>query len=103
MRYILGILGTAGLIILILVLLLRGGGSGAPAPKALKLADYVSGDSAAHLVIDGPIVADQNHQAIQIDVDANQVTFRLVNGYEGEVVDQQTYANNQDSYTNFLY
>jgi hypothetical protein len=102
MRYILGFLATIGLIILILILLLRGGGDSASAPKALNLADYARSDSAAHLVIDGPVVADQNHQQVKIDVDANEVSFTLQNGYDGDVVIQQTYPNNQNAYTNFL-
>jgi hypothetical protein len=102
MRYIFGILATIGLLVLILVLLLKGGGSSATTPKALILANYAKDDSAAHFVIDGPVVADQNHQEVKIDVDANQVTFSLLSGYEGEVISQQTYANNIDSYTNFL-
>lgn len=102
MRYLVGIFATIGLVILILVLLLRGGGSGAPAPKALNLIDYAKNDSAAHFVLDGPIVADQKHNQVKIDVDANEVTFSLISGYQGEVVKQQTYPNNVDSYSNFL-
>jgi hypothetical protein len=102
MRYLLGFLATIGLIILILVLLLRGGGSSASAPKALNLADYARSDSGAHLTIDGPVVADQTHQEVKIDVDASQVTFSLYDGYEGNLINQQTYLNNQEAYTNFL-
>ncbi|MGH7241729.1 MAG: hypothetical protein ACREGB_05525 [Candidatus Saccharimonadales bacterium] len=102
MRYLLGIFATIGLIVLILVLLLRGGGSGSPAPKALNLIDYAKNDSAAHFVLDGPIVANQNYNEVKIDVDANEVTFSLVSGYQGQVVKQQTYPNNVNSYSNFL-
>lgn len=103
MRYILGILATIGLVIIILVLLLRGGGDGSPAPKTLNLIDYAKSDSAAHLLIDGPINANQDHQQIKIDVDADAVTYTLYNGYEGDIITRQTYPSNQDSYTNFLY
>lgn len=102
MRYIFGFLVTIGLIVLILVLLLKGGGDSASAPKALNLGDYARSDSAAHFVLDGPIVADQNHREVKIDVDANEVTFTLLDGYEGSVINSQTYPNNQDAYTNFL-
>lgn len=101
MRYLLGILATIGLIVLILVLLLRGGGS-TPEVKPLKLSDYATSNSSVHYIIDGPIVADQDHDQINIDVDANQVTFTLYQGYEGDVVKQQSYPNNQDAYTVFL-
>ena len=102
MRYLIGLFATLGLIILILVLLLRGGGSSPTEAKALKLADYATSGSAAHYIIDGPIVADQKHQEVKIDVDAEQVTFTLYAGYDGEVTKQQTYLNSDKAYAVFL-
>lgn len=102
MRYLLGFLATIGLIILILVLLLRGGDSSSPAAKSLTLSDYARSNSAAHFTIDGPVVADQDHQEVKIDVDAYQVTFSLYDGYQGNLLNQQTYPSNEEAYTNFL-
>lgn len=101
MRYILGILATVGLIILILVLLFRGGGS-APKPKNLVLSNYAHTGSTATYIIDGPIVADQDRREIKIDVSSHIVTFTLYRGYEGDVLAQQTYGNNDTAYTSFL-
>jgi hypothetical protein len=101
MRFIIGIFITIGLIVLILVLLLRGGG-GTPTPKALKLSDYANSGSTAHYILDGPIVSDQEHQGVKIDVSADEVSFMLYRGYEGDVIKQQTYLNNKSAYTVFL-
>jgi hypothetical protein len=96
MRFIIGILITIGLIVLILVLLLRGGGS-TPTPKTLKLSDYANSGSTAHYILDGPIVSDQEHQGVKIDVSADEVSFMLYRGYEGDVIKQQTYLNNNSA------
>lgn len=102
MRYLIGIFATIGLIILILILLLRGGGNSTPQGKSLKLSDYAKTGSSAHFTIDGPVTADQKHQQARIDVEADKVTFTLYRGYEGDVVRQNTYTNNQEAYTTFL-
>jgi hypothetical protein len=101
MRYLLALLGTFGLIVLILVLLLRGGSS-TPEVKPLKLADYASSDSSVQLIVDGPIVANEKHQEIKIDVDANHVVFSMYSGYEGDLIKQSSYDNNSTAYTIFL-
>lgn len=103
MRYFIGFLITIGLIILLIVLLLTGGGS-PKKPKTTKaLADYATSDAVVRLSIDGPINADQNHQAVRITVGQSDTTYQQIQGYEGTVVNQQTYANNTSAYSNFLY
>ncbi|HEX7368489.1 MAG TPA: hypothetical protein VF261_02435 [Candidatus Saccharimonadales bacterium] len=101
MRYFIGFLITIGLIILILVLLLRG--SGKPQPKPLDLTAHTYDGSTAQLIIDGPIVADQNHNEIQIDVTQNQVSLDLYQGYQQTPVNSKTYVNNASAYAVFLH
>jgi hypothetical protein len=101
MRFILGILATLGLIILILVLLFRGGGS-SNKPKALYLPDYAHSGSTAQLVMQGPVVADQNYREVKIDVSSDDVVFTVYQGYEGDVLKTQSYVNNDSAYTVFL-
>jgi hypothetical protein len=81
--------------------LFRGGGSG-PQVKSLKLADYANTGSSAHFTIDGPVVAQQNHERIEIDVDADQVTLSIYKSYGSEQIAEQTYLNTQTAYTTFL-
>lgn len=102
MRYLLGFLATIGLLILILVLLLRGGDS-AVETKALNLADYARTDSVAQLTIDGPVTSNSTHEEVTIDVSSDEVVFSLYKGYEGELVNRQSYPNNTNAYTEFLY
>ena len=105
MRYFIGFLITIGLIILLIVLLFTGGGGdNAKKPKnTMALSDYASTDAVARLTIDGPIVADQNHQAIRITVGQDDTTYEQIQGYQGTVVKQQSFVNNQEAYSNFLY
>jgi hypothetical protein len=106
LRYFIGFLIAVGLIILLIVLLFTGGGgsSNTKKPKTvMALSDYASTDAVARLTIDGPIVADQNHQAIQITVGQDDVTYSQVQGFQGTVVNQQSFVNNQNAYSNFLY
>jgi hypothetical protein len=105
MRYFIGFLVTIGLIIVLIILLFTGGGgSGPKKPKTtMSLADYASTGAVVRLTIDGPIVADQNHQAVQITVGQDDTTYEQIQGYQGTVVNQQSFVNNQNSYSNFLY
>ncbi len=104
MRYFIGFLITIGLIIILILLLFGGGGGGPKKPKTPKaLADYASTEAEARLTIDGEINADQTHQQVQITVNKNTTTYQQIQGYEGNVVNSQSFANNESSYSNFLY
>jgi hypothetical protein len=111
MRYFIGFLITIGLIILLIVLLFTGGGgkknnqtSSVQQPRTVQqLANFASTNAVVRLTIDGPIVADQNHQSIQITVGNDDTTYQQFQGYQGTVVNQQNIVNNQASYSNFLY
>lgn len=111
MRYFIGFLVTIGLLIVLIVLLLTGGGGGSKeAPKTSEkprtveqLAQFANTDAVARLTIDGQINANQSHQAVRITVSQSDVTYEQIQGYEGTVVNSQTYASNQSAYNNFLY
>lgn len=108
MRYVVGFLVTLGLIIVLVILLLTGGG-GKKAPQITKphntseLAAYADTGVTARLIVDGEINADQTHKALRITVGGNDVTFEQIQGYQGTVVNRQSYANNPSAYSNFLY
>lgn len=101
MRVIIGILVTLGLIIFIIVLLARGGSG--PAAKSVNLPDYTFSGGDAQLIIDGPIIYDTNHREVQIDVDQNNVTLTIYQGYQGSVLKRQQYPNTQPAYAVFLH
>jgi hypothetical protein len=111
MRYFVGFLITLGLIIILIVLLFTGGGDKGDQkqevtkrPRTIQqLAGFASSDAIVRLTIDGPINADQDHQAVRITVGQDDTTYQQIQGFEGTVVNQQTFASNQSAYSNFLY
>ena len=100
-RYFLAFLATFGLILLLLVLLFHGG-SKPKTPTGRTLSSYASTDAVVRMTIDGPINADQNHQAVRVTVGRDDVTFEQIQGYQGNVVNEQTFSNNEPAYENFL-
>jgi hypothetical protein len=102
MRYFLAFLVTLGLILLLFTLLFRSGGGKSKTPVGKTLDSYSTTDAVARVTIDGPINADQTHQALRISVGRDEVTFEKIQGYQGNVVSVQNYANNSDAYANFL-
>jgi len=102
MRYFFGFLVTIGLVILVIILLVSGGGSKQPATK-VDLRQYANSDARAQLIVDGPIVSDQEHQQVEIDVDRNQVAYTLYTGYQRTIKTTKSYTNNNNAFNNFLY
>jgi len=99
LRYIIWLSAVIGLIIILLLLIIPGGKT-LPPPKTL--ASYAPTSAVAKLTIDGPINADSQHQSIDISVSSSQVVYRQVNGYDSDVVKQETFTNTQSAYYNFL-
>jgi hypothetical protein len=104
MRYFLGFLISIGLIIVLIFLLFHGGGSKAKVPTTAKtLESYASTDAEVRLTIDGPVNSQQEHQQIRVTVDRSQATFEQISGYEGQVVQQQQFASNDNAFQVFLH
>jgi len=102
MRYFVAFLVTIGLIVLVLFLLFSGGGS-KQSPAAIDLTKYINTGSRAQLYIEGPVVADENHQELEIDISQDQVAMTIYKGYQRTIVTTKSYANNENSYSEFLY
>lgn len=108
MRYFIGFLLTLGLVILLIVLLFGGGNdSKQSAPEQTQqgnrsLESFANTDAEASMVIAGAINADELHRQIRVTVDRTTVTYQTVQGYEGRVIEQRTFANNQAAYEAFL-
>lgn len=103
MRYYIGFLVAVGLLITLIFLLFHGGGKSAVPTTAKPLYSYANTGSEVRLTIDGPVNANQNHQQVQITVNSNVVTFDQIQGYDGNVVNQQQFVNSQNAYTVFLH
>jgi hypothetical protein len=102
MKYFFGFLVSIGLIILVVILVIKGFSGGGSKEQPMPLSDYAGTSSVMQLTVSGPIVGDQQFQSYRVSVGREQATIETRLGYEGTVVDQRIYANNQESYTNFL-
>jgi hypothetical protein len=102
MKYFFGFLISIGLIVLVVVLVIKGFSGNDPKQQQAPLSDYAGTSSLMQLTISGPIVGDQQFHSYRITVGRDATTIETRVGYEGTVKDQRTYANNQESYTNFL-
>ena len=105
MRYLFGFLVAIGLIIMIIVLIFSGGGSKpqtATGTGKQPLYSYANTDAEVSLTIEGPINASEEHEAIRIIVNQDQVTYQQLSGYDGSVIKQQAYGNDEASYSSFL-
>lgn len=92
-----------GIVVLVIVLLIKAifGGSSSPAQQ-INLVSYANTAATTELYIDGPVVSNQEHRAIKITVSQYQAEIDLIQGYQGTVLQMQTFPNNSASYANFL-
>jgi hypothetical protein len=103
MRYFLGFLIAIGLLALVIILVVKGlSGNNSTAIQTKPLSSYANTDAVAGLVIDGPIVADQNYQQVQIYISQTYSQINIINGYQGAIVNTQTFENNPSAYSAFL-
>ena len=102
MRYFVAFLVALGLLFLVIFLLLHSGGKPKTHVLAKSLSSYSVTDAETIMTIDGPVNADQLHQQVRITVSRNNVTFEQLQGYDGNVVSQQTFSNTESAYAAFL-
>lgn len=103
MRYIIGILVALGMIGAIFFFILRGGGDGAEQqPQRIDLNRYANTDATVQLIVDGRVVANQQHRSYQISVNRAATSMQVFSGYENAVTGERTTPNNQEAYTNFI-
>lgn len=89
--------------IVILVALLGHGGKKTPAGTQLQpLPSYAGGNAAVSFTQDGMVNADQLHRSIRITVSNSQITLDVLKGYNPQVIQSQSFENNQEAYTVFL-
>ena len=105
MRYFLASLGFVLLIVILIVILLHPSSKTATngADKAIQLTSLAKNNSSqVRYTVEGPINAPEIHRTIQITITPNSRNFTILGGYQGDVIDSQTYDNNPDSYAAFL-
>lgn len=104
MRYIVGFILI--IVFIIFGIILFTGGKNAPkkgqiAPKTLP--DYANTSASVQLTTEGIINADQIHRSIIINVSNTSSTIQVVQGYQNHVIQTNTFSNNPDSFSKFLY
>ncbi len=103
MRYFFGFLASVALIIFVFILVLRGfSGNNAPQPNRTPLTDYASTNTQVAMTIDGPVVAEPEHDAYRITVGRSETRLEALKGYEYQVAATKTYGNNQEAFYTFL-
>jgi len=103
MKYFLGFLAVIVLVIVVFVVVLRGftGNSRKP-QQQINLMDYTNSQTVVKFTADGPVTADPNHYGYRITVGRDSSTIEIVQGYQNNVTQAQTYDNNTAAYADFL-
>lgn len=88
------------------VSLITGGGKKTPSTSVQvqkSLTDYASTDATVSLKIKGIINGDELHREILITVGRDLRSLNIIQGYQGTVIKNQNYYNNQPAYDEFLH
>jgi hypothetical protein len=101
MKYFFGFLAAVALLVLVFILIMRGF-SGRGNQTQTQLTDYAATQTVMRMIIDGPVVADENHRSITVTIGRDTNTATLMKGYQGQVIDSKSYGNNENAYTTFL-
>lgn len=96
--FILIVLGLIWLIVLLFTRAFSGSNTTAPTP----LVNFANTDTVVTMYIDGPVVANQQYRGLRITVGRDEVKSELMDGYQKDVVSQQTFDNNSTAYATFL-
>src|SRR5688572_13899193 len=111
MKYVSWFLGLIAIVIVVIIgaILLRNifrdssVSSSAPA-RTTMVADHIKADTTLRLRIDGPVVANENHESAVVDISK---TGRAVTFYRGfdkkNVIRHTSYGNNTEAFTAFAY
>jgi len=97
-----------GILILIflgfLLILTGGNGKKTPTntPEVVALPDYANTDATVSFTTNGIVNGVDIHRAIRITVGQDQRELDILQGYSGQVLSSQTFANTTDAYSAFL-
>ena len=63
----------------------------------------IQGVDSVRYTVDGPVVASAQHRSHTIEVTSSVVMMRVFSDYGQKVVAEKSYANNQASFSNFVF
>lgn len=99
--FLLVCVGLIWLFILLLANAFRGSNTTTTQP-AEDLASYAATDAVTEMYVDGPIIVNQDHNAIRISVSRTESKIETMIGYDGQVLESRSYPNTAESYKSFL-
>jgi hypothetical protein len=84
------------------------GGHKKPAPNpnvpvVKPLPEYADTYAEVSMTIDGRITGDDTHRQIRITVDRLQRRVDIIGGYNGNIIEEHSFDNNQSAYNVFLH
>lgn len=62
----------------------------------------VNSAATARLTVDGPVVANQEHQSYVIEVNENIVSMKVYKSYGQTLISEKSYQNTEEAYQTFL-
>jgi hypothetical protein len=93
-----------GLVVLVIVLIVKAlvGPPSAPSSQ-IDITNYANTPNAnVTLLVDGPTGVDQDHRQVKITVSAAENQIEVLQGYQGNVMENESYDNNPAAFMAFL-
>lgn len=96
-----------GLVIIVVILMFRfitgsNGDDASQDEQAAEMTSFADTGTAVQMTAAGIVNADSEHQGLRIAVSRSEARIEVLSGYEQKVIDQRSYANNEDAYREFL-
>lgn len=104
MKYILGVVGVLGLLLVAFIFIFtRGGNDSQPkGAQPKQLVEYAKQNSSVSVTTTGPLVGDEDRRSIQITISALERELEVLSGYDGQVIDSYSFPNTPEAYKTFL-
>lgn len=102
MKYFLAFLAIIALIVVVFILVIRGLTGGDRQSIQTQLLDYAKTQTVMRMTVSGRVNIDQEHRSVRVTVGRTSNTIELISGYQGNVINNQTYPSNEDAYATFL-
>jgi hypothetical protein len=96
-----GLIGI-GLIVLVIVLISKAFSGGGTPLRQVDLGKYASTAATTTLLVDAPTIIDQDHRQVKITVSQTTNEIDIIQGYQGIIINTQSYPNNSAAYGAFL-
>src|SRR5438270_6016585 len=101
-RLLVSFVGIIIFIVILVTIFGHGGKKATPGAQLQPLPDYAGTNATVSFTQDGIVNADSLHRSIRITVSNSQVALDVLKGYNSQVIQTNSFENNQEAYTVFL-